>query len=446
MDKNLLNDILIKLKKMGCDEADVFFSKDNTVSSSSRLGKIDKTEESQTTEVGIRVILDKKQSIVSTTNLEKKNIYDLVEKAFQMAKVVPEDKFCGLAKTVDIKKFNPKDILNLKLSDPYKPSIEEIKNKVITLEESALTNKKITNSEGAEVAYSKNSFCLLGSNGLEIEMEKTHSDYIIAVLAGSRNNMEREYDYKSKIFFNELGDFEKIGRDCSKNAIKKLHSKKIKTCKSDVIFDSKVSASLLRNLFAACNSQTIIKGISFLKNKIEKKVFNSEISIVDNPLMQKKLRSRVSDCEGIESKKKFLIKNGILQFFFNSLSSARQLNNQPTGHASRSVSSIPSVSYSNLYMKNGKISKKQMIKSIKKGLLVTELMGSSINYSNGDYSRGASGFWIENGEISFPVSEITIAGNLLDIFSTLIPANDLEFNYGINAPSCLVENLTLGGK
>ncbi len=446
MDKNLLNDILLKLKKMGCDESDVFFSQVENISASSRLGKIEKTEESQTSEIGIRAIVDKKQSIVSTTNLEKKNIDQLVEKVFQMAKVVPEDKFCGLADEIDVKKSDINDVLNLDLSDPYKPKMEEIKKNVITLEESALTNKKITNSEGAEVAYSKNSFCLLGSNGLEIDMEKTHSDYIIAVLAGTKNSMEREYDYKTKVYFDELGNFEKIGKDCSKNAIKKLHSKKLKTCKSDVIFDSKVSASLLRNLFAACNSQTIIKGISFLKDKMDCQVFKSNVNILDDPLMKKKLRSKTLDCEGIESKKQFLIQNGILQFFFNSLSSARQLNNSPTGHASRSVSSIPSVSYSNLYMENGNISKNEMIKSIKKGLLVTELMGSSINYSNGDYSRGASGFWIENGEITFPVSEITIAGNLLDIFSSLTPANDLEFNYGINAPSCLAENLTLGGK
>ena len=321
-----------------------------------------------------------------------------------------------------------------------------IEKEVIKLEESALDNKEITNSEGAEIAYSKNSICLLGSNGLEIEMEKTHSDFIIAVLAGSKNSMEREYDYKSKVFYNELGDFEKIGKEVSQNAIKKLNSRKLKTCKSDVIFDSKVSSSLLRNLFSASNAQSIVKGISFLKDKINNKVFNDQISIIDDPLMPKKLRSKISDCEGIQSKKKFLIEKGYLKFFFNSLASAKQIKHEPSGHATRSASSIPSVSYSNLYMENGEVSKGDMIKSLKKGLLITELMGSSINYSNGDYSRGASGFWIENGEICYPVSEITIAGNLVDIFMSLIPANDLEFNFGINAPSCLVENLTLGGK
>ncbi len=446
MDKNFLKTILDRLSKKGCHEADVFFSNIKTSSCSSRLGKIEKKEESSTCEIGIRAIIDKKQSIVSTTNLETQNIYNLTEKVVDMAKVVPENQYCGLAESDQIKGVSKEEVEKLNLCDPYEPSMSLLKEEVIKLEESALQNKEITNSEGAEIAFSKNSFCLLGSNGLEIEMEKTHSDFIIAVLAGSKDSMEREYDYKSKVFYNELGDFEKIGKEVSQNAIKKLNSRKLKTCKSDVIFDSKVSSSLLRNLFSASNAQSIIKGISFLKDKMEKKIFNDQISIVDNPLMPKKLRSKISDCEGIKSNKKFLIENGYLKFFFNSLASAKQIEHEPSGHATRSASSIPSVSYSNLYMDNGEVSKEDMIKSLKNGLLITELMGSSINYSNGDYSRGASGFWIENGEICYPVSEITIAGNLEDIFMSLIPANDLEFNFGLNAPSCLVENLTLGGK
>ena len=446
MDKNFLKTILDRLSKMGCHEADVFLSKSKTSSCSSRLGKIEKKEESSTNEIGIRAIINKKQSIVSTTNLEKQNVYNLTEKVVEMAKVVPENQYCGLAESDKIKQVSKQEVQKLEICDTYEPTMSLIEKEVIKLEESALDNKEITNSEGAEIAYSKNSICLLGSNGLEIEMEKTHSDFIIAVLAGSKDSMEREYDYKSKVFYNELGDFEKIGKEVSQNAIKKLNSRKLKTCKSDVIFDSKVSSSLLRNLFSASNAQSIVKGISFLKDKINNKVFNDRISIIDDPLMPKKLRSKISDCEGIQSKKKFLIEKGYLKFFFNSLASAKQIKHEPSGHATRSASSIPSVSYSNLYMENGEVSKLDMIKSLKKGLLITELMGSSINYSNGDYSRGASGFWIENGEICYPVSEITIAGNLVDIFMSLIPANDLEFNFGINAPSCLVENLTLGGK
>ena len=285
----------------------------------------------------------------------------------------------------------------------------------------------------------------MGTNGLVSEINKTHSDYIIAVLAGNSSSMERAYDYKSKVFFKDLGNFSKIGKNVANDAIKKLNSKKIRTCKSNVIFDSKISSSILSTLFNACNASSVIKGTSFLKNKKNKRIFDSSINIIDDPRMKKKLRSKIVDAEGIKTSSKKLIEDGKLKFFFNCLSSARQINDQPSGHATRSASSIPSTSYTNLYLKNGTKKKEDLIKSIKKGLYVTELMGSSINYSNGDYSRGASGFWIENGEISYPVSEVTVAGNLKDMFSTLIPADDLEFNYGINAPSILLFNLTLGG-
>lgn len=444
MNKNLLEEILKKLKKKGCDQADVIFAEDSTSSASSRLGKIEKTEVSEIREIGIRAIIKKKQSIISSTNLESDNINKLIDKVVEMAKVVPEDEFCGLAEEKYYENINKKNS-ELQLFDSYKPKIKELNEKVLELENSALENKQIINSEGAELSFSSVKYHLMASNGFQTEINKTHSDYIVAVLAGNKNSMERAYDYKSKVFFDDLGNFKKIGKKVSVDAIKKLNSRKIKTCKSDVIFDSRVSSSLLSNLFNACNASAIIKGTSFLKNHKEKKVFNSKINVIDDPHMKKRLRSKFFDAEGLTTKKQNLIENGTLKFFFNCLSTARQLKDTPSRHGSRSISSIPSASYSNLYLDNGDNKKKDMIKSMKKGLLVTELMGSSINYANGDYSRGASGFWIENGEISYPVSEITIAGNLKNIFSNLSAADDLEFNFGINAPSIFVENLTLGG-
>jgi len=445
MNKNDLENINKKLKKKGCEESDVFYCESRNISSTSRLGKIEKTENSEIKELGIRAIFKQKQSIISTTNLEKKNIDLLIEKVFEMTKVVPKNEFCGLASSNQIKKISRDDYLKLDQIDSYTPTPKDLNNFVLTLENSALDNKKIINSEGAEISCTKNRYILLGSNGLEQEYEKSHSDFIIAVLAGNSNSMEREYDYKSKVFFNDLGDFKKIGSDVSKKAIKKLNSKKVKTCRANVIFDSKVSSSLLNNLFSACNSSSIIRGTSFLKNKIRKQLFSKEINIIDDPRMKGKLRSKIADCEGIESQKKHLIENGKLNFFFNSLATARQLKKNPTGHASRDTSSLPGASCTNLYMEKGKERKKDLIRSLKKGLLITELMGSSINFSNGDYSRGASGFWIENGEIVYPVSEITVAGNLKKIFSSLIAADDLEFDFSVNAPSCLVENMTIGG-
>ena len=445
MDKNFLQDILKKLKKKGAEEADVVFSSSKNKSSSCRLGEIEKTEESVTNEIGIRAIVKKRQSIISTTNIEHSNINSLIEKVIEMVKVVPKDEFCGLANKNQISIPSKKDLESLELFDSYEPDKTEINEKVLLLEQSALNNKKIINSEGAELSYTKSNCTLMASNGLESEVTKTHSDYILAVLAGNKSNMERAYDYKSKVFFNDLGDFNKIGKKVASDALKKIGSKKIKTCKCDVIYDSKVASSLLNNLFNACNASSIIKGTTFLKKKKNKKVFNKDINIIDDPLMKRKLRSRVIDGEGIKTEEKKLIENGFLKFFFNCLSTAKQINEEPSGHGTRYIASIPSASYTNLYLNNGKHKKQDMIKSLKKGLIITELMGSSVNLSNGDYSRGASGFWIENGQISYPVSEITIAGNLKNIFESLIPANDLEFNFGINSPSVLIQNLTVGG-
>ena len=445
MNKNFVLDIIKKLKNKGCDQCDVFLIDSLSMSSTQRLGKLEKNERSNSLEIGLRAIIGKKQSIISSTDISERNINKLISKVFEMATFVPENQHCGLANENQVYSFSKKDQLKLEVFDKETPTFEKLSKTASILENSALNNKKITNSEGAEVSWTKLKCILAGSNGVFQEYEKTVSSFILSVLAGEGKNMEKEYDYKSKIFFSELGDFSSIGKKCATRAIKKLGSRKIKTCKTDVLFDSRVSSSLINNLASAANSSLISKGTSFLKNKIGKKVFNSSINIIDNPLMKKNLKSKIMDCEGIKSEKKHLVEDGVLRFFFNNLDYSRQLNQETTGHASRAASSLPSPSPSNLYLDKGSDTKKDIIKSLKKGFLVTELMGSSINISNGDYSRGASGFWIENGEIAYPVSEVTIAGNLLDIFQNLLPCTDLEFNYSTNAPSCLVNNLTVAG-
>ncbi len=445
MDKNFLFDIIKKLKKKGCDQSDVFFLESSSKSSSRRMKNLEKNEQSENREIGIRAFLGKKQSIISSNNFSLKNIDLLIDRLFDMVSVVPENKFCGLADSKNIEEFNNEDFNKLNLFDPKVPSLSELNEKAKILENNALENKLIINSEGAEVSWVRSNFLLAGSNGMFQEFKKTSSSFILAVLAGDKNSMEREYDYKSSVYFDDMGDFEKIGITTAERAVGKLNSKKIKTCKANIIFDSKIASSLIRNLVSASNANVVSRGTSFLKNKLNRKIFNENINIIDDPLMPKQLKSRIFDSEGVRCKKRYLIENGELKFFFNTLEYAKQLNQSQTGHASRGVSTLPFPSPSNLFLNNGIISVGDMIKNLKEGMLVTELMGSSINISNGDYSRGASGFWIENGEILYPVSEVTIAGNLLDIFSNLIPANDLKFDFGINSPSCLVENMTIAG-
>lgn len=445
MDKNLAEDLIKRLKSKGADQCDVMFLKSQSISSSQRLGKLEKNEYSTSYEVGIRCIIGKKQSIISSSNLKKKNLLNLIDKVFDMTKIVPENNFCGLAESNQIYKLDRDDQKKLDLCDNKIPSLNNLKQSTKILEDSALENKKISNSEGAEISWGKSSILIAGSNGLFQEYEKTVSSYILAVLAENTYSMEREFDYKSKCYFSDLGNFERIGRNTAQRAVRKLNSKKVKTCKTNVIFDSRVSASLINNLASACNSSLISRGTSFLQKKLNKQLFKTNINIIDNPNLKKGLRSKIVDCEGIKCKKQNLIKNGVLNFYFNNLEYSKQLKLESSAHASRSPSSLPFPSPTNLYLQKGDSSKKQLIQSLKKGFLITELMGSSINMSNGDYSRGASGFWIENGEVTYPVSEVTIAGNLINIFQNMIPANDLEFNFSTNAPSCLVPNLTVAG-
>ena len=445
MDRNFISEIIKKLKIKGCDQSDVFFIESSSLSSTRRLKKLEMNEHSQNSEIGIRAIIGKKQSIISTSEIDKKNIDTLIDKVVDMANAVPENEYCGLADNSDVSSFDIEKFNALDLNDPKIPTLDELDDKAKSLENSALENKEIINSEGAEVAWSRTKYLLAGSNGLFQEFSKTNSSFILAVLAGNKSCMEREYEYKSKIYLEELGDFEKIGKLTADRAIKRLNAKKIKTCKTNVIFDARVSPSLINSLASASNASLICRGTSYLKDKLGKKIFNDNINIIDDPLMVRQLKSKILDCEGTKCTKKNLVESGSLKFFFNSLDYSKQLKHGLTGHSTRSVSSLPSPSPSNLYMENGSISKTSMIKSLKNGFLVTELMGSSINMTNGDYSRGASGFWIENGEIAFPISEVTIADNLLNIFEKIVPANDLEFNFGTNAPSCLVENMTVAG-
>ncbi len=419
--------------------------KSQSISSSQRLGKLEKNEHSESYDIGIRCVIGNRQSIVSSSNLKKGNLTNLIDRVFEMAKIVPENIFCGLANENDISLFDKVRHDKLNLRDDYIPTLKDLKESTKILENSALENTKISNSEGAEISWGKSSVLIVGSNGLYQEYEKTVSSYILAVLAENKNSMEREFDYKSKCFFSELGNFKDIGKKTALRAVKKLNSRKVKTCKTSVIFDSRVSSSLINNLASACNSSLISRGTSFLQKKLNKKIFSKNIQIVDNPNLKKGLKSKIIDCEGIKCQERNLIEDGVLNFFFNNVEYSKQLKQNKTGHASRSPSSLPFPSPTNLYLKNGNSTKKQLINSLKNGFLITELMGSSVNMSNGDYSRGASGFWIENGKISYPVSEVTIAGNLIDIFLNLVPANDLEFNYSTNAPSCLVSNLTVAG-
>ena len=334
----------------------------------------------------------------------------------------------------------------LKTYDQLTPTEKQLETKAIKTEDAARSVKGITNSEGSVAEWEKIKTWLIGSNGFLDSYIQTKHKIFINVLAKKNNSMERDYEYRSTVFGKDLGDLEKIGISAGKRAIKRLNPKKIKTIRAPVIFDPRVASSLVKNLGDAINGNLISKGVSFLNNDMYKRIFPKDISVIDDPTKDKGLKSRPFDTEGIPGKKLDVVKNGELGTWLLDLRTARKLKLDTTGNASRTIATSPEPAPTNLYLAPGKLSPKKLISETKECLYVTELMGTAVNLVTGNYSRGACGYWMKNGEISFPVSEVTIAGNLRNMFKNLSAANDLRFYYGIDAPTIRIEGMTIAGQ
>ena len=435
-------DFLIKYsKKSGADNVDVVYVENTNIDVGCRLKKIEKLERSESNDLGLRFIKNKKQVIVSSNDLSKKSLEELVFKASKMVNAVPKDAYCKIAEKKDL----VKKIQNLEIFDNKEPSIKALKDKVVEAESAGLNVKGVTNSEGAEIGWNKSKIHLFNSNGLNVNYQSSSYTIYAVLIAGRGTAMEREYDFASSVFEKDLIKTSLVGKKAGELAVKRLHPKKIKTSKMPVIYSPRVANSILRHLSASINGNSITRGTSFLKKKLNKKIFSSEINIIDDPLRKRGLQSKPFDGEGLETKKTQIVENGELKTWFLDLATAHQLKLKPTAHASRSIASPPSPSPTNLYFEPGDISPENLIGNIKKGIYVTELMGSSVNLINGDYSRGGSGFMIDKGKITYPINEITIADNLNEMFKKMILANDLEFKQGLNSPTMLIEDMTVAG-
>jgi PmbA protein len=355
---------------------------------------------------------------------------------------VPEDPFCGLAEQNSLATKFP----DLDVCDETEPNTELLSLRIAAAEDAALAVSGITNSEGAEASWGMTRVAIAGSNGFCQSRSGSRHSISVSVLAGEGTSMERDYDYDSTVHGEDLSSPADIGRSAGEMAVKRLNPKKASSAQVPVVYSPRVSNSLVGHLASAINGSSVARGTSFLKDKLGEKIFSDAITIVDDPHRIRGLRSKNFDGEGVGTKRLNVVKNGILNTWVLDLRSARQLGLKTTGHASRGTSSPPSPSTTNLYLEAGSATPEELIADISDGLYITEMMGFGINGITGDYSRGASGFWIKNGEISYPVSELTIAGNLLEMFSHLSAANDLNFRYGTNAPTIRVEGMTVAGR
>jgi PmbA protein len=287
---------------------------------------------------------------------------------------------------------------------------------------------------------------MAASNGFATSYSMSSSQISVSVLAGdAAGGMERDYDYATAVYAGDLPLPEEVGRAAGHRAVRRLHARKVKTARVPVVYDPRVSSSLLGHLAAAINGSTIARGTSFLKDCLGKPVFAAGVNIIDDPHRPRGLRSKPCDGEGVANRRRQIVEDGVLTTWILDLRSARQLGLETTGHAARGTGGPPSPSATNLWLDGGPVTVAELISDISQGLYVTELFGMGVNGVTGDYSRGAAGFWIDGGEIAFPVHEVTIAGNLKDMFRNLTAANDLVFRYGIDAPTVRIDGLTIAG-
>lgn len=434
--------IVTKARKAGADFADAVIFDHSNVNIEYRLGKKETVERSESAALGLRVIIGQKTALVSTNNFNDSKVDELVERCIGMAKIAPEDPHLTYAKPEDYIQSFP----DLDLCDTEEPTIEKLAEMAERAESSALEVEGITNSEGGGASHSRNTIALVTSEGFQYQYHTTTNSLSVCVLAGTDTSMERDYDYSSKRFFADLKSAEEIGKKAAEKTLKRIGARQAKTGQYPVVYCNELSNKLVGYLGSAINGVSVSQGTSFLKDAMGTKLFSDTITIVDDPHIKRGLASKVCDVEGIEAKKLNIIKNGELKSWLLDLRSAQKLGLKTTGHANRGISSTPSPSSSNLYMENGTLSFDELIADIKEGFFVTDTFGMGVNLVTGDYSQGANGFWIEDGEIVYPVNEITIAGNLKEMFSMLTPANDLEFNSSTNAPTVRIDSMTVAGK
>jgi PmbA protein len=438
---SLAERLLKAARAAGADAADAVAMRSVSQSVDVRDGAVEESQRAEGNDVGLRVMVGKKQAVVSTNDLSGDGVKALAERAVAMAKVAPEDRYAGLADaSLLAKSFPDLDLVDRDLPDTA--ALEQIARRA---EEAGRTVKGVSKSGGASASAGIGGMVLLTSHGFSGTYLGSRHSVSMQAIAGEGTGMETDYDFSSALHAADLDDPEKIGRTAGEKAVAKLNPRKVSTRKVPVVFDWTIAGSIVGHLVSAINGSSIARKTSFLRDKMGERIFAPGINIIDDPLRQRGLRSRPFDGEGVAGKRMALIEDGVLKSWILDSATARELGLTTTGHAGRSASSTPSPLPTNLHLEAGKLSPEALIKDIDEGFYVTDLIGSGANMVTGDYSRGASGFWIENGQRTYPVSEVTIAGHMSDIFRNATPANDLHFRYGTNAPTLRLEGLTIAG-
>lgn len=439
---DLVTSLIEKARRAGADAADCVLVDSTSLSLGYRLGNLERLERSESGDVGLRVFVGKRQALVSSSDRSDSALDSLVERAVAMARTVPEDPYAGLADPSQL----ARDLPELDVCDPEEPPTATFIDMVRRAEDSARAVDGVTNSEGADASWGKSHVAFAASNGFAHSHWMSNSSLSVSVLAGGgEQGMERDYDYTSAVYLSDLRSPEDVGHGAGRRTVARLGARKVKTCRVPVVLNPRVARGLLGHLTGAINGASIARGTSFLKDHLGKQIYAPGITIIEDPHRRRGLRSRPCDAEGVANRRRNLIEDGVLTTWLLDLRSARQLGLESTGHASRGTTSPPSPSVSNVWLEPGHVTPTELMEDIQEGFYITDLFGQGVNGVTGDYSRGAAGFWIVDGEVVFPVSEVTVAGNLKDIFLNMTPASDLEIRYGMDSPTVRIEGLTVAG-
>jgi PmbA protein len=440
-DLSLLATLLATARAAGADAADALLTNSLALGVQCRLGRTEHVERAESRELGLRVFVGQRQALVSASAIEPRRFADLAEQAVAMARLLPEDPFAGLAGAVG----TVTQAEALELDDAAEPATEALAARAVAAEEAARAIEGITNSEGAEASYSRTELALATSEGFAGRFARTRHTLSVSVLAGTGTNMQRDSDFTSSVQLADLEPPETVGRRAAERAVARLNPIRPQTMAVPVVFDPQVAGGLLGHLAMAANGAAVARGTSFLRDRLGERVFSPSVTIIDDPRRRRGLRSRPFDGEGLPTAALTLVEEGVLASWLLDARSARQLGQRSTAHASRGTESPPSPAPSNLYLQPGPLSPAELMADIGRGLYVTELIGMGVNPVTGDYSRGASGFMIRDGALAEPVAECTIAGTLAAMFASLLPASDLVFRRGIDAPTVRVEGMTVAG-
>jgi PmbA protein len=427
-------------RKNGADAADAVYVGERSQGVSVRLGQLEDVHRSEGEEIGLRVFLGKRNATVASSDLSNEAMQTLIERALAMAAQAPEDQFAGLAPEELLFRGQP---ASLDLDDGGDPDPADLRERALAAEEVARSVEGVTNSGGAGASASASIFAIANSNGFAASTRATGYSNSVSVVAGTGATMQRDYAWHSARHLADLEAAEGIGDRAARRAVARLNPVSIKAGVMPVLFDPRVATTLLGHFVGAISGSAIARQTSFLLDALETLVFARGVTIHDDPFRKRGLRSRAFDGEGLPVRAMNLVDNGILTSWLADSASARQLGIQPTGHAVRGVSGSPGAGPSNLTIAAGNRSREEMIAGMKQGILITELIGQGVNGVTGDYSRGAAGFLITDGEIGPAVSEITVASNLKQIFATLEPASDLRLRRGIDSPTLLVPEMTV---